>query len=388
MFKLFKLVVVGTVCAVLGAAQKASWGIEQNIMGAVGTSVAFSDATHGFYPMDSNQGGSTILETVDGGQNWTSSGSMDVTMFLASAAKGQNIVATTLFGVVYSNDGGKSFNSITNYQGGQSVKFSDTKVWITNGERISSSADNGASWTETKIPQLLTSARYVAAPSDKILYVSAGEWPQQSSQKDSNAFPLSARWTVSPAATTKQLSAIPTYGKVTKRHAEATDQPTTYKMQMLKSVDGGATWTSQFFSDSLNLYFNAVDCYDAEHCCAAAEGDSVAVYCTNDGQNWSQVYHNPSETLSLMGAAYVGPQEIWIGGGNLSQIDMYAFFLHSTDGGKTWTEEGTDIYGQYPNDLSFVSPTQGWASTFNNLQQSGLLQFKNWSQAAPATFLQ
>jgi photosystem II stability/assembly factor-like uncharacterized protein len=157
---------------------------------------------------------------------------------------------------------------------------------------------------------------------------------------------------------------------------------------MLKSVDGGATWTSQFFSDSLNLYFNAVDCYDAEHCCAAAEGDSVAVYCTNDGQNWSQVYHNPSETLSLMGAAYVGPQEIWIGGGNLSQIDMYAFFLHSTDGGKTWTEEGTDIYGQYPNDLSFVSPTQGWASTFNNLQQSGLLQFKNWSQAAASTFLQ
>ena len=67
MFKLFKLVVVGTVCAIMGAAQKASWGIEQNIMGAVGTSVTFSDATHGFYPMDSNDGGSTVLETTDGG---------------------------------------------------------------------------------------------------------------------------------------------------------------------------------------------------------------------------------------------------------------------------------------------------------------------------------
>ena len=387
MFKLFKLVVVGTVCAVLGAAQKASWGIEQNIMGAVGTSVAFSDALHGFYPMDSNDAGSTILETVDGGQNWTVSGSMDVAMFLGSAAKGQNIVASTLFGAVYSNDGGKTFTTITDYEGGQSVKFSDTKVWMPQNNQVSTSADNGATWTSLPIPQLQTSSRYVAAPSDKVIYISAGEWPQQSSQKDSKAFPLSARWTVSPAATSKKLSAIPTFGKLNSKHAEATGQSTTYKMQMVKSVDGGATWTSQFFNDSLNLYFNAVDCYDEKHCCAAAEGNSVAVYCTNDGESWNQVYQNPSDTLSLMGAAYVGPQEIWIAGGNLSQIDMYAFFLHSVDGGKTWTVEGTDIYGQYPNDISFVSNTQGWASTFNNLQQSGLLQFKNWSQAS-STFLQ
>lgn len=73
MFKLFKLVIIGTVCAVMAVAQppqKASWGVEQNIMGAVGLSVAFSDATHGFYPMDTNDAGSTVLETTDGGQNW------------------------------------------------------------------------------------------------------------------------------------------------------------------------------------------------------------------------------------------------------------------------------------------------------------------------------
>lgn len=309
-------------------------------------------------------------------------------MFLSSAAKGQNVVATTIFGKVYSNDGGKTFTAITDYEGAQSVKFSETKVWAPANDQISVSADNGATWTATKIPQLQTSSRYVAAPSDNVIYISAGEWPQQSSQKDSNSFPLSARWTLSPEAATKKISAIPTYGQVTKRHAAATGQSTTYKMQMLKSVDGGKTFVSQFFSDSINLYFNAVDCYDEKHCCAAAEGDFVAVYCTNDGESWNQVYHDPSDTLSLMGAAYVGPQEIWIAGGNLSQIDMYAYMLHSVDGGKTWTVEGTDIFGQYPNDLSFVSSTQGWASTFNNLQQSGLLQYKNWSQAKRSTFLE
>jgi photosystem II stability/assembly factor-like uncharacterized protein len=130
MFKIFKLVIVGTICAVMGAAQKSSWGIEQNIMGAIGTSVAFSDATHGFYPMDSNDGGSTILETTDGGQNWQSSGPENVVMFLGSAAKGQTVVATTLFGKLVSNDGGKTFNSITDYEGGQSVKFSESKIWV------------------------------------------------------------------------------------------------------------------------------------------------------------------------------------------------------------------------------------------------------------------
>ncbi len=66
MFK--KLVVVGTVCAAYTmAAQSPSWGIEQNIMGALGNSVSFVDANRGYYPMTTNGQGSTVLETVYGG---------------------------------------------------------------------------------------------------------------------------------------------------------------------------------------------------------------------------------------------------------------------------------------------------------------------------------
>ncbi len=90
-----------------------------------------------------------------------------------------------------------------------------------------------------------------------------------------------------------------------------------------------------------------------------------------------------------MAAAYVGPREIWIAGGNLDQFNMYAYMLHSVDGGKTWTVEGTDVLGQYPNDLSFVSSNRGWASTFNALQQSGLMEFKDWSSSSKnKSFLQ
>lgn len=66
-----------------------------------------------------------------------------------------------------------------------------------------------------------------------------------------------------------------------------------------------------------------------------------------------------------MAAAYIGPQEIWMGGSNMSGIEGNAVFLHSVDGGKTWEVTGTDVAGQFPNDLSFVSTDRGWASTFN-----------------------
>lgn len=377
---MFKLVVVGTVAALAAAQQAPSWGIEQNIMGALGTSVSFVDNNRGYYPMNAN-GGNTVLETLDGGETWTATNSsVDAVMFLASDAKGENVVASSIFGAVYSLDGGKTFYTGNTLSGGQGVRFSDSKVWMTSGSNyIMSSTTGGWFWDTHSIPELKSTTRYIAAPSDNVVYVTAGTWPQQSGQNAEGAHAFSARWTLSPHAATNQVSAIPTYGKLTSKHAEAIGASTTYQMQIVKSADGGATWTSQFYSDSLNLYPNGIDCYDAEHCCFAAEGDFVAVYCTNDGQNWNQVFNDTSSTLSLTSAAYVGPEEIWIGGGNLSQIDMYAYLLHSTDGGKTWTVHGTDNYGQYPNDLSFVSSSRGWASTFNQVQQSGLMEFKVWS---------
>jgi hypothetical protein len=247
-----------------------------------------------------------------------------------------------------------------------------------------SSSDNGRFWTTHNINELKTTARYVAAPLDDVIYITAGEWPQQKNQKSVNSFPYSARWTLSQHAASDRVSAIPTYGSL--KDKSSADTPTAFKMQIVKSTDGGETWTSQVYSETLGLYFNDIACYDQLHCCAAAEGTGIAVYCTADGNNWNQVYQDADENLSLMAAAYIGPQEIWMGGSNLSGVEGNAVFLHSVDGGKTWEVTGTDVYGQFPNDLSFVSKDRAWASTFNVEQESGLLEFKNWN--AKESFLQ
>ena len=77
-------------------------------MGAVGTSVSFVDEGRGYYPMNSN-GENTVLETTDGGLTWNQTGNANAVMFLGSDAKGDNIVASSIVGAIYSTDGGKSF---------------------------------------------------------------------------------------------------------------------------------------------------------------------------------------------------------------------------------------------------------------------------------------
>ena len=49
--------------------------------------------------------------------------------------------------------------------------------------------------------------------------------------------------------------------------------------------------------------------------------------------------------------------------------------LHSTDGGKTWTNEYNGVLGQMIMSMNFVSSTHGYATTVNALQISSLLEF-------------
>ena len=150
---MYKLIVVGTVAA-LTAAQSPSWGLEKNIMGAVGTSVSFVDENRGYYPINNN-GENTVLETVDGGLNWNDTGKANAVMFIGSDAKGDNIVASSLFGAIYSNDGGKNFYTSNTLTGGMGVRFSDSLVWMTSGNKyVMSSSTGGWFWNTHSIPEL------------------------------------------------------------------------------------------------------------------------------------------------------------------------------------------------------------------------------------------
>lgn len=73
-----------------------------------------------------------------------------------------------------------------------------------------------------------------------------------------------------------------------------------YAAEIAKTTDGGRTWTTQF-SNNGSFYFNEIDCFGTELCCAAGESagsatPGVRIYCTSDGgSSWTKNYELDSQ---------------------------------------------------------------------------------------------
>jgi len=77
-----------------------------------------------------------------------------------------------------------------------------------------------------------------------------------------------------------------------------------------------------------------------------------------------------------MAAKMLSPTEHWAGGASKAGgLTAPVLALHSTDGGKTYTNEHGLIIGQMITAMDFVSPQHGYATTVNALQVSSLLQY-------------
>ena len=93
--------------------------------------------------------------------------------------------------------------------------------------------------------------------------------------------------------------------------------------QIVKTTDGGETWTS-VFEDEGNFYLNGIDCLDEDTCVAVGESDADSpspgsrIFTTVDGGatwNLSLLVSDPQE--SLMNVVFRSPDEIWAVGGNV-----------------------------------------------------------------------
>merc|ERR1711939_1229459 len=173
----------------------------------------------------------------------------------------------------------------------------------------------------------------------------------------------------------------------------ANDDDESYVAELWKSTDNGATWKS-LLSNTGDFYFNDVHCIDETHCVAVAEGfaqdgssaPGARVYLTQDGETFNEVHReNTTGMESLMTARMISTTEHWAGGTTKSGALLApALALHSTDGGKTHTNEGSSITGNMFTAMDFVSAEHGYATALTGAQICNLLEFGGSNPPAPS----
>ncbi len=172
--------------------------------------------------------------------------------------------------------------------------------------------------------------------------------------------------------------AVPGAEKLDFRDVDAIDDKTAYVLsigsgelsRIYKTSDAGTTWTEQFVNRDPKGFFDAMAFWDATR--GVAVGDSIdgqfVILTTSDGgRTWARV---PAAALppalpnegffaaSGTNVTVLPPNHVWLGTGAASEARV----LHSSDGGRTWTLAKTPLAAG-PSagifSIAFADPTHG-----------------------------
>jgi len=355
--------------------------------------IGFGNPDTGYLAGGANGAGTEILKTTDGGVNWDIipgiKFGLDILLLAAEAAK-NTVIVTSIFGELYSLNGGKNFSKSIGGGTSQSVRyigeigkgngFQFGIVGVHAGKQGCAITNNGGISFKAypAQPVLTTDARYGVYPDSKNWYISGGSFP---SPPPPPAPPANRLSVAKPKQYRKyyhqnadghfDVKAI-----LANSMAPPAPPPAGFSAQIVKTTDGGSSWTS-LFSANGTFYFNEIDCAPGLHkkCCVSGEDATGAlIYCTTDGNDWKQTWSGAGQAgkavYSLMGLEFVGANEAWACGGIIKLIPV-PLLLHSTDGGQTWTqvEADADLRGNICLGFDMLSPQTGFASMINLQKQ-------------------
>jgi len=281
--------------------------------------------------------------------------------------------------------------------------------WIDAANGVMISHDQGQSFEFFNISVLRTWARYGAFPSDNVWYVTAGHWPNDNAppteESIKDEFPVSSvltykrdpaskgkigmypsisrPWTVESADS--HLDSDSGTRDVEHEGPDGVIPPPGWNAQIVKTVDGGNTWVSQYYNSSY-FYFNQISCATVTLCVAVGESQTkpgkgkpkvpgIHIFQTTDGENWNEVFFQEAEFMSIFGVTFVSPTVVWACGSDLGSNPLSGFFWLSTDGGATWKHEQS-LKNVYPVQMSFLDPQHAWAVGPNEVEQSSLLRYQ------------
>jgi hypothetical protein len=303
--------------------------------------------------------GYNCRRTTDGGATWETVPSQDGYIFglNGAAAAGTSAVAIGDLATQFSLNSGTYFNSsLLGGPGGgvyartfytPSEGFVQIGVFTDNTNGLNTSPDGGLSWTKSDASNALneTGAVGAACQPGGIWYVVGADGPQQVAADLEND-PSVAR-IMRPVRNGRIAVVVRKDGStetVTRQPNTAPGLGDPYRAQLAKSTDGGKTWNLLHFEHG-RYFYQGIDCSDAagQNCCMVGEADSgdfagAYIRCFHDGGvNLTINYNDTTLGASLIDIRAVSATEWWAVGGIITQSTISAYWLHSVDGGNSWT---------------------------------------------------
>jgi photosystem II stability/assembly factor-like uncharacterized protein len=384
-------------CAADGVAAQ-EWKVIQKSFSAVTIGIGFQDDRIGWTTYTDGSSLPSVVKTADGGATWNGVQNQTGLHLLTTGITANRgyLTDVAVVGVLESDmwslDGERFIQSLGAPIASQDAKFQGGKLWI-GGPKGPCHSKSGAIYKCTKVPlKYDQTGRYVSAPSEDVIYFTAGSWPSDSVEQ------VVQKGDKKIHRLTQHLRLIHDESTGAQKYEvgveESNDDPPadSYVAELWKSTDGGETWTNLLTSEGA-YYFNDIHCNDDTHCVAVAEGfandgstdPGARIFLTTDGETFNEVHReNTTGGESLMSARMLSNTEYWAGGTTYAGGFLKpALALHSTDGGQTHTNEGTNIMGQMITAMDFLSPEHGYATSITALQVCNLLEFGGSTPPAP-----
>eukprot|EP00040_Diaphanoeca_grandis_P032285 m.195363 g.195363 ORF g.195363 m.195363 type:complete len:522 (-) comp32565_c0_seq1:170-1735(-) len=361
---------------------------EQSVCLAVGFT---PDGKVGYAGGGTSNSGAQIIKSVDSGATWTvEPAKQELNIFLdAVAASATNAVVTGVIEQEHTIDG-------VNFIGGgpflcpaQDIGIlPDSKEFALVGECAGKGngiylSRRGAVYTAKQIPTSVLNmtyqlVRYGAFPSETTWYVAAGTFPSSNNNDKNGMNTTHKRVTHRVTASSKDYTFEQLRGEDDPAPVDCSVDPTNcFAGAIVKTTDGGNTWTKVWENVNTgdNIYNNGISCSSVDHCVAVVEGDSSRILVTRDGgKTWKETQNDQDKSSSLVAVKMLDENEVWVSGGELS--NMFAGrFWHSLDGGDTWTLEA--IKGLYIFSFDLVTRESGYAVALTQASGVELLKYRD-----------
>ncbi|MCI0329672.1 MAG: YCF48-related protein [candidate division Zixibacteria bacterium] len=134
-----------------------------------------------------------------------------------------------------------------------------------------------------------------------------------------------------------------------------------YVSVVYRTVDGGSTWNQVNFPPTIQP-IRAASFVDTLNGWAAADGDTI-YRTTNGGLSWTPHFVGESSFIPFQ-IQFVDSLRGWVAGSKFTGNE-YPRIFHSSDGGRNWVMQSLNLAdtGGYVKDIDFIDGNIGWLLT-------------------------